>query len=166
MNISGGSVINTRCSETYSPQNRQYKIFGVPVWTTSTSPRAVIQPSIAPGECWAFKGHEGRLIIKLSREIIPTSFVYEHIPRSISRDGNIDSAPRLFQVRGLKDEFDKEGDILGNYEYIDAESPLQTFDVQERNPKSYNYIELIIKSNYGNLEYTCLYRFRVHGKRV
>ena len=56
------------------------------------------------------------------------------------------------------------GDVLGNYEYLDNDVPLQVFDVQESNPKSYNHIELIIKSNHGNQEYTCLYRFRVHGQ--
>jgi len=30
--------------------------------------------------------------------------------------------------------------------------------------KPYEYIELRIHSNHGQLDYTCLYRFRVHGR--
>jgi SUN domain-containing protein 1/2 len=162
----GGTVINTRCSETYDSYGIQYKIAGIPVWSTSVSPRAVIQPRISPGECWAFRGAEGRLVIKLSQLIIPTAFSYEHIPKQISRDGNIDSAPLKFQVRGLADELDTEGHLLGNYEYLDNDVPLQRFDVQDPNPKPYQFVELVVLSNQGHPEYTCLYRFRVHGKRT
>ena len=162
----GGTVINTRCSETYNPHTATYKILGVPIWRSSPSPRTVIQPSMAPGECWAFKGYEGRIVIKLSQVIVPTSITYEHIPKQISRDGNIDSAPKKFQVLGLADEKDTEGTPLGSFEYLDNGYPLQTFDIQNPDGKKYQIIEFHVLSNHGNLEYTCLYRFRVHGKRV
>ncbi|RWS22189.1 SUN domain-containing protein 1-like protein [Leptotrombidium deliense] len=163
---SGGTVIDIRCSETFDPYGIQYKIFGIPVWSTSNSPRAVIQPTITPGDCWAFKGPQGHLVMKLSKKIVPTSFTYEHISKQISRDGNINSAPREFQVRGLKDENDKEGELLGSYYYEDNGMPLQNFAVTHPNPKPYIYIELVITSNHGHDEYTCLYRFRVHGKPI
>lgn len=161
----GGTVINTRCSETFDPYGTVYKVFGIPIWRTSVSPRAVISPGISPGECWAFKGHKGNLVIKLSQRILPTGFTYEHIPKQISRDGSISSAPREFQVLGLVDENDTQGTILGNYVYEDNGQSMQHFKVL--NPSGqFQYIELVILSNHGNFEYTCLYRFRVHGKRV
>lgn len=159
-------MINTRCSETFDPYGIQYKVFGIPLWTTSVSPRAVIQPNISPGECWAFKGTKGYLVIKLSQMIIPSAFSYEHIPKQISRDGNIDSAPKEFQVRGLADENDKDGHILGNYVYEDNNKPMQYFLIQDPNPQPFQFIELVIVSNHGQQDYTCLYRFRVHGKRI
>ncbi|KAI1291973.1 SUN domain-containing protein 1 [Halotydeus destructor] len=162
----GGSVVNIRCSETFDPTGIQYRILGIPVWSSANSPRTVIQPTISPGECWAFKGFQGHLVIRLSEKIRPTSFTYEHIPRQISRDGKIASAPSKFQVRGLDHEDDKLGDVLGNYEYADNGHPLQNFVIQDPNPKSYQFIELVVQSNHGHPEYTCLYRFRVHGKRV
>lgn len=98
--------------------------------------------------------------------IVPTAFTYEHIPKQISRDGNIDSAPRKFQVRGLEDEGDVKGHLLGNYVYEDNGHPMQHYLVQDPNPKAFQLIELIILSNHGHHEYTCLYRFRVHGRRI
>jgi SUN domain-containing protein 1/2 len=166
----GASIVNTRCSETYDTRGIQYNlpIFGIllPFWRTSNSPRTVIQPTIAPGECWAFKGHQGHLVIKLSTKIVPSSFTYEHIPKQISPYEHINSAPAKFQVRGLREESDKLGDILGNYEYLDNGVPLQNFAIQDPNPKAYEFIELTVQSNHGHNEYTCLYRFRVHGRRA
>ena len=34
---------------------------------------------------------------------------------------------------------------------------------QIRSPGVFGYIELRVLNNHGNKEYTCLYRFRVHG---
>ncbi|XP_054168050.1 SUN domain-containing protein 1-like [Oppia nitens] len=163
---SGGTIINTRCSETYDPHGVQYKIFGIPFWSSSVSPRAVIQPTISPGECWAFRGSNGYLVIRLSQAIYPSGFTYEHISKQISRDGNIDSAPKEFQVRALDDETDTTGHLLGNYVYEDNNTPMQYFAVEDPNPRAVELIELVILSNHGHNDYTCLYRFRIHGKRI
>jgi SUN domain-containing protein 1/2 len=42
---------------------------------------------------------------------------------------------------------------------------IQMFEVEinEEENKQFKLIELEIKSNHGHPEYTCLYRFRVHG---
>ncbi|VDP41337.1 unnamed protein product [Soboliphyme baturini] len=95
---SGGSIVSTRCTETFNPRTRLESIFGMPLWYSSYSPRTVIQPHISPGECWAFKGSVGSLVIQLSGVVNITGFSYEHIPKSLSPDGNIDSAPRQFSV--------------------------------------------------------------------
>lgn len=125
----------------------------------------MIQPNSAPGECWAFKGFQGHLVIKLSQKIVPTMFTYEHISKSVSRDGHIKSAPHKFQVRGLTSEDDMEGQLLGTYEFLDNGETLQQFPVQESNPAAFELIELKVVSNHGHPDYTCLYRFRVHGKK-
>ncbi len=39
----GGSVISTRCSETYHRRTAQLSLFGIPLWYASNSPRSVIQ---------------------------------------------------------------------------------------------------------------------------
>jgi SUN domain-containing protein 1/2 len=94
-------------------------------------------------------------------------------------------------LQGLIDENDAEGINLGNFSYQDNGETLQYFPVevnnlksqieslrifsynknsnflllqlQETQTESYRYVELRITSNHGNPEYTCLYRFRVHG---
>lgn len=163
---SGATIVSTRCTKSYLEKNIQYSIDGLlPVFFTSNSPRVVIQPSIMPGECWSFAGAEGVLVVQLSRTIIPTSFTYEHIRRELTPDLHIDSAPKHFRVKSLKDANDREGSLLGEYDYDKDGDPLQQFQVQNPNPMPTRFIELIIQSNHGELQYTCLYRFRVHGEK-
>ncbi|XP_058625846.1 SUN domain-containing protein 1 isoform X5 [Onychostoma macrolepis] len=160
----GGSILSTRCSETYETKTALMSLFGIPLWYFSQSPRVVIQPDMYPGNCWAFKGSQGYLVIRLSLSVIPTSFCLEHIPKSLSPSGNISSAPRRFSVYGLDDEYQEEGKLLGDYTYQEDGESLQIFPVMEKNDKAFQIIEMRVLSNWGHPEYTCLYRFRVHGK--
>ncbi|XP_010141145.1 PREDICTED: SUN domain-containing protein 1 [Buceros rhinoceros silvestris] len=160
----GGSILSTRCSETYETKTALISLFGIPLWYSSQSPRVVIQPDMFPGNCWAFKGSLGYLVIRLSMKIYPTAFTVEHIPKSLSPSGNISSAPRNFSVYGLDDEYQEEGKLLGQYVYDQGGEPLQMFPVMEKSEDAFQIVELRIVSNWGHPEYTCLYRFRVHGK--
>ncbi|KAM3826518.1 SUN domain-containing protein 1 isoform 7-T9 [Vipera latastei] len=160
----GGSILSTRCSETYETKTALLSLFGIPLWYFSQSPRVVIQPDMYPGNCWAFKGSQGYLVIRLSMMIYPTSFCLEHIPKSLSPTGNITSAPKDFLVYGLENEYQEEGILLGQYTYDQDGEPLQMFPVSKITEKAFQIVELRIFSNWGHAEYTCLYRFRVHGR--
>ncbi|XP_043945617.1 SUN domain-containing protein 1 isoform X2 [Protopterus annectens] len=166
MESGGGSVLSTRCSETYETKTALMSLFGVPLWYFSQSPRVVIQPEVYPGNCWAFKGSQGYLVVRLSMMIFPSAFTLEHIPKNLSPTGNISSAPKEFTVYGLEDEHQEEGVLLGQYMYDEKGEALQTFDVKEENDKAFQIVELRVLSNWGHPEYTCLYRFRVHGVPV
>ncbi|XP_057716566.1 SUN domain-containing protein 1 isoform X2 [Corythoichthys intestinalis] len=160
----GGSILSTRCSETHETKTALMSLFGLPLWYFSQSPRVVIQPDVYPGNCWAFKGSQGYLVIRLSVRIRPTSFCLEHIPKALSPTGNISSAPQNFTVFGLDDEYQEEGQLLGRYIYREDGESLQTFPVQEVTEKSFQIVEVRVLSNWGHPDYTCLYRFRVHGE--
>ncbi|XP_040445577.1 SUN domain-containing protein 1 isoform X2 [Falco naumanni] len=160
----GGSIVSTRCSETYETKTALFSLFGIPLWYMSQSPRVVIQPDIHPGNCWAFRGSPGYLVVKLSMKIYPTAFTVEHIPKTLSPTGNITSAPKNFSVYGLDDEYQEDGTLLGQYVYDQEGEPLQMFPVMEKSEKTFQIVELRIFSNWGHEKYTCLYRFRVHGK--
>lgn len=160
----GGSILSTRCSETYETKTALISLFGIPLWYFSQSPRVVIQPDMYPGNCWAFKGSQGYLVVRLSMMIYPTAFALEHIPKTLSPTGNITSAPKDFSVYGLEDEYQEEGTLLGQYVYDQEGEPLQMFQVTKKNENAFQIVELRIFSNWGHTEYTCLYRFRVHGK--
>ncbi|QQP48596.1 SUN domaincontaining protein 1like [Caligus rogercresseyi] len=162
----GGSVISTRCTETYVKKTALYTLLGLPLWYPSNNPRTAIQPGVHPGECWAFKGSEGFLVIHLSNAIVPKSFSIEHIPKSMSPSGSIDSAPKDFIVLGLKSEKDPNPAHLGKYSYSHTGDPLQSFDITDPVQESFDVIELNILSNHGNVNFTCLYRFRVHGSPI
>uniref|UniRef100_I2CYJ3 SUN domain-containing protein 1 isoform a n=3 Tax=Macaca TaxID=9539 RepID=I2CYJ3_MACMU len=163
----GGSILSTRCSETYETKTALMSLFGIPLWYFSQSPRVVIQPDIYPGNCWAFKGSQGYLVVRLSMMIHPAAFTLEHIPKTLSPTGNISSAPKDFAVYGLENEYQEEGQLLGQFTYDQDGESLQMFQaLKTPDDRVFQIVELRIFSNWGHPEYTCLYRFRVHGEPV
>jgi SUN domain-containing protein 1/2 len=98
LETAGGQVISTRCTETYRTKSAEISIFGIPLWYPSNTPRTVISPSVHPGECWAFQGFPGFLVVQLNNLVEITGFTIEHIPKSLAPNGIIDSAPKNFSV--------------------------------------------------------------------
>ncbi|XP_026034335.1 SUN domain-containing protein 1-like [Astatotilapia calliptera] len=134
-----------------------------PLCYFSQSPRAVIQPDVHPGNCWAFRGSTGFLVIRLSMRVLPSAFTLEHIPKALAPSGTLHSAPRDFAVYGLANESRERGKLLGTYTYDQDGDAVQTFAVSEENGEAFQIIEVQVLSNWGHEEYTCMYRFRVHG---
>ncbi|XP_078131015.1 uncharacterized protein LOC144533503 isoform X1 [Sander vitreus] len=161
----GASVISTRCSETYRIRSACVTLFGFPLWYPSESPRTVIQgyPVLLPGKCWAFHGVEGTLVISLSHPITITHVTLDHLPRYNSPTGRIDSSPKDFEVYGMRNDTE-EGALLGTFTYDVNGEPTQTFKLPKPSDVVYRVVELRVLSNWGHVEYTCLYRFRVHGQ--
>ncbi|XP_056904504.1 SUN domain-containing protein 1-like isoform X5 [Takifugu flavidus] len=159
----GGSVLVARCSETYRTKVALLSLFGFPLWYFSQSPRAVIQPDVNPGNCWAFRGSSGYLVIRLSMPIFPTAVTLEHTPKALTPSGKMDSAPRDFSVYGLDDENQERGQLLGAYTYDQDGDAVQTFTITEVCDRPFQMVEIQVTSNWGHPEYTCLYRVRVHG---
>ncbi|NWZ69669.1 SUN2 protein, partial [Acrocephalus arundinaceus] len=159
----GASVVNTRCSETYETRTALLSLFGIPLWYHSQSPRVILQPDVNPGNCWAFRGSQGFAVIRLSGIIRPTAVTLEHISKALSPQGTIPSAPKDFAVYGLKEE-EEEGLLLGQFTYNHDGDPIQTFYLEGDSMGTYQLVELRVLSNWGHPEYTCIYRFRVHGE--
>uniref|UniRef100_A0A673M698 SUN domain-containing protein 2-like n=1 Tax=Sinocyclocheilus rhinocerous TaxID=307959 RepID=A0A673M698_9TELE len=134
----GASVLNTRCSETYKTRSACLSLFGIPL-------------------CF-------RVCVLI------THVTLEHLPKELSPTGRVDSAPkdfavyipRLFCVQGMSNETE-DGKLLGTFTYDQDGEPIQTFKLPEA-LDVYSMTELRILSNWGHLEYTCVYRFRVHGE--
>ncbi|XP_013870983.1 SUN domain-containing protein 2 isoform X3 [Austrofundulus limnaeus] len=162
----GASVVSTRCSETYRIRSACVTLFGFPLWYPSESPRTVIQgyQVLLPGKCWAFHGVQGTLVISLSHPIRITHVTLDHLPRYNSPTGRIDSAPKDFEVYGMKNDTE-EGTLLGTFTYNEDGESTQTFELPPSDVV-YRFVELRVLSNWGQVEYTCLYRFRVHGNII
>ncbi|NXT29883.1 SUN1 protein, partial [Syrrhaptes paradoxus] len=144
----GGSVLSTRCSETYETKTALISIFGIPLWYFSQSPRVVIQVMKGQHSYWQCRK-------LLSRAVSEQVLSYMR---------NISSWSDRLLNAGLDDEYQEEGKLLGEYVYNEDGEPLQMFPVMEKNEKAFQIVELRILSNWGHAAYTCLYRFRVHGK--
>ncbi|XP_043479171.1 SUN domain-containing protein 1-like isoform X1 [Leptopilina heterotoma] len=159
----GGCVIDTPDTETYYPVTLTF--YGIPLWKPIYhTPRKIIQPWTEAGECWAFKGSCGKFIIELARAAVISHVTLENIPVSASITGSIDSAPKKFSIYG---DFQNEFVYIDSFTYNIHGSPSQTFAVKnsEISQSPFKRIQLEIHSNWGNPEYTCVYRFKVHGQQ-
>lgn len=125
---------------------------------------SIIKTGVLPGECWAFKGSSGSIVIKLLGLVQISGFSLEHIPQAISPSGETSTAPREFSVWGLDSVEDKDGFLFGDFTYDNNGPPIQYFEVQNQAKKAYEIVEFTVHSNSGNREYTCVYRIRVHGE--
>ncbi|KAL4432547.1 hypothetical protein ABPG77_000484 [Micractinium sp. CCAP 211/92] len=147
----------------------------------------VLGPVSQPGGCLPLLGSTGWVDVRLSRGIHPSAFTYEHIPPRIAYD--IRTAPRNLTllgflgrppaVRGTNPPAGSAGAIpLGSFAFdAHARRAMQTFPLamaatpgngsQPAQPPQdaplIDHIRLLVLSNHGHPEYTCLYRLRMHG---
>eukprot|EP00727_Mastigamoeba_balamuthi_P014022 m51a1_g9242 putative sun domain-containing protein 2 (390) ;mRNA; f:131363-132882 len=145
----------------------------------------VLDPDVHPGNCWCFKGRAGHVTVKLPQYARVTGVSIDHIPRSLA--SNFQSAPRAFGVLGLGSEeeggmgllgFRRERErkvvLLGSFEYNASPhgvepDPSQYFPISAENSPAqggFSYVQLRVDSNWGHIDYTCIYRFRIHGEFV
>ncbi|XP_043513139.1 SUN domain-containing protein 3-like, partial [Frieseomelitta varia] len=160
---SGGAILSTRNTETYSAGAPVLKLFGIPICQQQNTPHAIIQTGVLPGECWAFKGSSGSVVIQLLGFVYVSGVSLEHIPQSISPTGETSTAPKDFSILGLTNVDDTNPFFFGEFTYDNTAPSVQYFEVQNKAKIPYEIIELKVHSNSGNNEYTCIYRIRVHG---
>ncbi|XP_078509077.1 SUN domain-containing protein 3-like [Lissotriton helveticus] len=157
----GASILKSQTSDSYESDNAQMLWHNIVLWNYSPDPDIILQPDVNPGNCWAFAGTEGHVTVKLAEVIRPVAVTLQHIPRAISHPGDITSALKDFAIYGLN-EGTEEAASLGQFTYDSEGDPIQTFKLEETKADKFKYIQLKVLSNWGNPEYTCIYRFRVH----
>ncbi|KAF1330154.1 Sun domain-containing protein 2, partial [Globisporangium splendens] len=119
--------------------------------------------------CWGLAGSSGKLSVRFPVRILVDSVTIDHIPESVASD--FSSAPREFQILGLSVERGRdavERIPFGNFSYVRGGASSQTFKLMTpiNQQAGVDGVTLEINSNHGHQEYTCLYRFRVHGTPV
>lgn len=127
-----------------------------------------IQPSVQPGECFAFTG-PGELVIKLIKTVFIDAVSIEHILAQISPDGNILSAPGIFRVYGMMMYNDPHPVHLGTFYYdITRQQSRQEFqlDSTQSGDKSFPIVKFEFDSKSDDSQHTCVYRVRVHGSLI
>ncbi|CAB1314235.1 unnamed protein product [Coregonus sp. 'balchen'] len=129
----GASVVSTRCSETYRTRSACVSFLGVPLWYPSESPRTVIQGQ-------AVQAGKCWAFHGAQGTLVIALSHPAHITHVTLEHLPVSNAPT--------------GRI---------DSAPKAFSVYNPTRAGYYYVELRILSNWGHLEYTCVYRFRVHG---
>jgi SUN domain-containing protein 1/2 len=130
------------------------------IGTRGKPAKTALSPDNSLGNCWAFPGDSGTLTVALGEAIVPSHFSIDHVPSSLPVDRS--SAPRRFQVFGLENLMDGPV-LLGEFEYRLEGPAVQTFSSQYILSNPIRYVRLVVTSNHGKADYTCLYRFRVHA---
>ena len=125
------------------------------------------------GNCFAFAGSRGTLALTLASRLHVTAVTVEHLRPNLcdpTRNRNCSSAPRDFRVLGWHGQPYAEDAALVvadglRYDLaLAAQNPAQTFPVNlTDSARPLEAVALQVLSNHGNREYTCVYRFQVHG---
>lgn len=133
---------------------------------SSNAPIRIIQPTKSVGECFGFFGNIGEVIIRLQQHVFIEAISIDHIDAKMSPNGNINSAPRRFNVYGAQVSNGRQH-FFGSYEYkISIQRRLQTFEIPEslQSKVSFAYVQFRFLDNHGNSDYTCVYQTQVHGQ--
>jgi SUN domain-containing protein 1/2 len=96
-------------------------------------------------------------------QVTPTTISLEHVPSSIAH--SVASAPQKLQVWGYRSPNDPAAVQLdkGDCEFnVNLSRTVQFCDLKE-SQQPVNIVQLRVMSNHGRKDYTCVYRFRVHG---
>ncbi|KAF3932320.1 hypothetical protein ABW19_dt0208280 [Dactylella cylindrospora] len=155
-------------------------------------PAHVLTESTNVGDCWSFPQSSGQVSMLLAEEIFPTHVTVDHVPRGISGDDRSAPREMEFWVR-IEDLRGREqvgkaasvalGDVAdgpSTRQYVangyvrvasfiyDTKSqyPTQTFELPvelEKLGLPVRSVSFRVLSNWGNEEYTSIYRLRVHG---
>ncbi|XP_072705486.1 SUN domain-containing protein 3-like [Ciconia boyciana] len=158
----GATIDEERTSRSYGGEGKKTWWLSPFSFSSANPPETILQTRIAPGNCWAFQGSRGHVVIRLPEQIWPMAFTIWHISEAVSPSGEVSSAPKTFVFEGV-DEATAET-LLGTFTYDVHKEIAQTFHVQKELPRTFRYIKFQVQSNWGNPEYTCVYRVQVHGK--
>lgn len=163
----GARIISIGQTQLVNPPTQWATLFGANrQFETSNGPHHVLQPSIFPGECFAFIGR-GEIHIKLVKPVYIDAVSIEHILPQMSPDTTVRNAPRDFDVYGFtnsNDSNDVNTICLGSFRYdIDKKRPLQLFSLGKNvTGQRFDSVRFEFLSNHGAVN-TCVYRIRVYG---
>ncbi|XP_060059203.1 SUN domain-containing protein 5 isoform X2 [Erinaceus europaeus] len=157
----GATIDFEQTSATYNHDKARSYWNWIRLWNYAQPPDVILEPNVTPGNCWAFSGDRGQVTIRLAQKVYLSNLTLQHIPKTISLSGSLDTAPKDFVIYGMEGP-PKEEVFLGAFQF-QPESIIQTFQLQNQPPRAFGAVKVKISSNWGSPRFTCLYRVRVHG---
>ncbi|EGW02779.1 Sperm-associated antigen 4 protein [Cricetulus griseus] len=174
----GASIDLEKTSSDYEDTNTVYFWNRLSFWNYARPPSVILefvicsdglpkplQPDVFPGNCWAFEGDQGQVVIRLPGHVQLSDVTLQHPPPTVAHTGGASSAPRDFAVFGLQADDETEV-FLGKFIFDVQKSEIQTFHLQNDPPSAFPKVKIQILSNWGHPRFTCLYRVRAHGVRI
>ncbi|XP_052507169.1 sperm-associated antigen 4 protein [Budorcas taxicolor] len=161
----GASIDLEKTSQDYEDANTAYFWNRFSFWNYARPPTVILEPDVFPGNCWAFEGDQGQVVIRLPGRVQLSDITLQHPPPTVAHTRGANSAPRDFAVYGL--QVDDETEVfLGKFTFNVEKSEIQTFHLQNDPPAAFPKVKIQILSNWGHPRFTCLYRVRAHGVRT
>ncbi|NP_001069975.1 sperm-associated antigen 4 protein [Bos taurus] len=161
----GASIDLEKTSQDYEDANTAYFWNRFSFWNFARPPTVILEPDVFPGNCWAFEGDQGQVVIRLPGRVQLSDITLQHPPPTVAHTRGANSAPRDFAVYGL--QVDGETEVfLGKFTFDVEKSEIQTFHLQNDPPAAFPKVKIQILSNWGHPRFTCLYRVRAHGIRT
>lgn len=159
----GAEILYSMTSPTFYPLSAWVqglkRIAGLP--TIENSPEMAITPSTYPGECWQMHGNKGQLAIALSQPILIQGITVEY-PSAEVMMNKLQNAPKDMIIYGLNNS--QERTLLSQITYnIHGDTSIQTFDITMNPTEAFRAVAIQIKSNWGSVDHTDIYRIRIHG---
>uniref|UniRef100_A0A7N4NVD1 Sperm associated antigen 4 n=1 Tax=Sarcophilus harrisii TaxID=9305 RepID=A0A7N4NVD1_SARHA len=160
----GASIDLDKTSHDYEDRDTAYFWNRFSFWNYAKPPTVILEPDVFPGNCWAFQGAKGQVVIRLPGRVQLSDITLQHPPPSVAHIGGASSAPKDFAVYGLQGD-DKTEILLGKFTFDVEKSEIQTFHLKNEPPLAFPKVKIQILSNWGHPRFTCLYRVRAHGLR-
>ncbi|XP_074068165.1 sperm-associated antigen 4 protein isoform X2 [Macrotis lagotis] len=158
----GASIDLDKTSDDYESKDAVYFWKWFSFWSFANPPSIILQPDVFPGNCWAFQGSKGQVVIRLPGRVHLSDITFQYPPQSVAHNGDASSAPKDFAVYGLQGD-DKTEILLGKFTFDVHKSEIQTFHLKNEPPEAFPKVKIEILSNWGQSRFTCLYRVRAHG---
>jgi DNA repair exonuclease SbcCD ATPase subunit len=157
--------------------------------TWGHEPQMALFQDTTVGMCWAFPGSQGGLGIRLSQPVLITDVSVEHVHREVAK--NIGSAPKEWSLYGLVSDEKARAQMETVSQGLYGDEPMNLprgyvllvrglYDVNHDEGRTIQtapvpaairrlnipieQVVFTVASNWGNKDYTCLYRIRVHGE--
>ncbi|XP_020854182.1 sperm-associated antigen 4 protein isoform X2 [Phascolarctos cinereus] len=161
----GASIDLDKTSHDYEDRGTAYFWNRFSFWNYAKPPTVILEPDVFPGNCWAFQGAKGQVVIRLPGLVQLSDITLQYPPSSVAHTGGASSAPKDFAVYGIEGD-DKTEILLGKFTFDGEKSEIQTFHLKNVPPMAFPKVKIQILSNWGHPRFTCLYRVRAHGLRT
>ncbi|KAK2510491.1 hypothetical protein Q9233_017686, partial [Columba guinea] len=125
----GAAVILSKTSPSLRTAKAKVFLYSLPVMDYMRSPELILEPDNHPGNCWPFPGSQGHVFIKLSMPVVPSAVTMAHVSGTAFHGESISGAPKDFAVYGFKEEHEEQGTFLGQFTFLAALNPSQTFQL-------------------------------------